>query len=164
MYTVCYVVTDETGLKYYNEMMISLASLRKQAFSGQVRIVTDAETRALFTEANIRELAAFDAAVTVVDIPDGYTQKEKSRFIKTSLRKYMQGDYLFLDTDTVVADTLPDHITDGDLAMVCDYHCSFAEMTDDTRGELEDRSIKCGKPFFAHRTCCKQWGANQQNL
>jgi len=46
MYTVCYVLTDSASLSFFNEMMISISSLRHYGYAGRVVVVTDPATAA----------------------------------------------------------------------------------------------------------------------
>ena len=127
MYSVCYVLIDNTMLRYYNELLISLSSLRQKGFRGSVRILTDEKTAKEIEKQNSQELMELSAELVVIDIPDKYSQKERSRFIKTSMREYVKGDFLFLDTDTIIADKLPVVVSDHDIAMVRDMHGTMLE-------------------------------------
>lgn len=118
-YSCCYVLVDNTKLLFFNQMMISLSSLRYTGFTGNVYIVTDNETANLL-KSRCGELNELYAEIVAIDIEEGYTEKEKSRYLKTSLRKYIQGDVLFVDTDTIFASCLPDWISDDDIAMAID--------------------------------------------
>ena len=52
----------------------------------------------------------------------------KSRFLKTNLRNLIKGDFLFVDTDTVITANL-EEIDDlkANLGIVLDLHCHFSE-------------------------------------
>ena len=101
--------------------MISISSLRYTGFTGSVYVVTDTET-ALILKPRQKELSDLSTEIIVVEIEDGYTEKEKSRYLKTSLRKYIKGDVLYIDTDTVFASCPPEWITDDDIAMAYDLN------------------------------------------
>ena len=115
-YSCCYVLADNENLKYYNEMMISLSSLRYTGFTGKVYILMDRDTEKLLSErrGELEKLAADNIAV---DVEGNYSQMEKSRYIKTSMRRYITGDVLYIDTDTIVAAPLPEHVSDKEFAM-----------------------------------------------
>ena len=145
MYSVCYVLIDNDILRYYNELLISLSSLRQKGFQGPVRILTDESTSKEIEKQNGQELTELSAVLVVIDIPDKYSQKERSRYIKTSMREYVKGDFLFLDTDTVIADKLPDVVSVYDIAMVRDLHGTMLECgnVDSYRNLFK----KCRYPF-----------------
>ena len=147
MYSICYVLIDNAMLRYYNELLISLSSLRQRGFQGAVRILTDGSTAKKIEKQNSQDLTELSAELVVIDIPEKYSQMEKSRFLKTSMRKYVKGDFLYLDTDTIIADNLPDVVSDYDIAMVRDMHRTMIESgsVDGYRYLFE----KCHYPFDA---------------
>lgn len=111
--TVCYVLTDDSFLLYTKQLIISLSSLRYRHPEISVCIFTDDSTARVWPVKYKKQFDKFRAEVTVIHIPDSYSPVEKSRFLKTSLRKYIIGSILYLDTDTVIADTLAlDELTD----------------------------------------------------
>lgn len=44
--------------------------------------------------------------IIVIDLPREYTNKEKSRILKTNMRNYVTGDFLFIDSDTIILSDL----------------------------------------------------------
>ena len=116
-YSCCYVLTDNEKLKFYNQMMVSISSLRYTGFSGKVYVLTDRDTEKLLS-ARRGELEELSTEIVAVNIDGNYSQMEKSRYIKTSMRRYITGDALYIDTDTIVAAPLPDNISDDELALV----------------------------------------------
>lgn len=143
MYTVCYILADNAKLLYYNQLLISLSSLRKREYIGKVFVVMDTKTAITLQEKNRQELSEFNAQPIIVYIPDEYSQKEKSRYLKTSLREYLEGDFLYIDTDTVIADALPNEITDAELALVSDGNKSKKNAYG-TSSYRENLCHKCG--------------------
>ena len=88
MYTVCYVLTDSDSLQYYNELLISLASLRKRGFQGKVVVLTDEQTGSIIEKQARHELNELCADYIIVDIPARFSQKEESRYIIIHVRVY----------------------------------------------------------------------------
>ena len=119
MYSLCYVLTDNEKLRYYNQLLISLASLGKTRFSGQIIVVMDRRTDSLIRELpDIEKLGGEKIERRVVETPLEYSAKETSRYLKTTLREHIRGDFLFIDTDTIIAENLPEHVSNADLALV----------------------------------------------
>lgn len=135
-YSCCYVLTDNKDLHYFNQMMISLSSLRYTGFPGTVYVVTDNETACLINPRR-NELNDLSAEIVVVGIEESYTNTEKSRFLKSSLRKYIQGNVLYVDTDTVFASCPPEWISDDDIAMAYNLN-----------GLNDNRSYQWHKVYF----------------
>ena len=121
MYTVCYILTDSEDLLLFNEMMISISSLRYYGYNGTILLVTEQLTYKLLTS-KFSVLLKYGVDVKCIDVPERFNQLEKSRFLKTSLRCYLNGDYLYVDTDTIFTSKLPDVISNQEIAMVTDHH------------------------------------------
>ena len=131
MYTICYVLTDNEKLRYYNELLISLRSLRLQMSEAKVCVLLDDNTAGILKAAGRRELEVlFHAETKVICIDGDYTQKEKSRYLKLKTREYLSGTILFLDSDTVLAGPLPEEISPDPLAMVLDYNTRLLDRVD----------------------------------
>lgn len=144
MYTICYVVVDDGKLKYYNELLISLASLRRHEPEVPVIVLTDEMTATSIGKQDHDDLGNLKAGLRVIQIPGSYSLKEKSRFIKTSMREYVSGDFLYIDTDTVIAEPL-DLCFNGELALVLDYNIDMKQRQD--IGDLQNlvkMNERCG--------------------
>lgn len=128
MYKVVYVLVDNYKLKFTNELMISLVSLKNKMEEIKITVITDEDTYKIL-ENKKHPIFQF-ADIKCIQVSNEYNQKEKSRFLKTSLRRYIDGDFLFIDTDTVVCSALPKKISDADIAMVLDYNCLISNRLD----------------------------------
>lgn len=102
---IVYVVTsDETDI-YLEQALLSVFSLRKHNPDAYVELVVDQDTDATIVGKREEILKYIDYKV-VVSVPEEYNKVCRSRWIKTSLRQHIQGDFLFIDTDTIVTDDL----------------------------------------------------------
>lgn len=128
--TVVYVLISGEKDLYYEQALVSLYSLRLYNPDINVVVLTDD-----ITAGNLNGkrggLEKLGAKIQVVDVPQNYTPKERSRFIKTSFRHFLKGDLLFIDTDTVITDDLSavDKI-DAEIAAVVDYHAPISKLID----------------------------------
>ena len=91
-----------------------------------------------------------DVKITSVDIPPEWTEN-KSRYLKTKLRYLIDGDYLYIDVDTLIAGNLDpiDNVT-ADLAAVSDGNGPL-DLMDEWEAELCHRAgipSPMGKPYF----------------
>jgi hypothetical protein len=120
---IVYIITSSLNDIYWEEGWVSVWSARYHNPEAHIVLVSDKETLDV-AEGSFRKksLELFDEKITV-DYDDGITQKQRSRWIKTNLRKYVRGDFLYIDTDTVITDKL-DEVDDWnyDLGMVYDGH------------------------------------------
>ena len=66
------------------------------------------------------------ATPIVVSIPPDFSVLQRSRFLKTSLRKIVKGDFLYIDCDTLICRCLDEiDSVKEDIAMVLDAHLGY---------------------------------------
>ena len=112
---IVYVITS-AGRDVYTAMTrVSAASLRMTNPGAQIVVACDTETDRAVRAAKDPLLGEVDEW-RVFDPPRG-NAAFRNRFLKTSLRERVSGEYLFLDSDTIVRDDLtPVFQMPGDLA------------------------------------------------
>ena len=118
---VVYVLVSSKNDYYVEMLQLSLYSLRIFHPDDIVEVVMDEKTYSRLVKQKHRLLA--DVKPIVVEIPKEYSLMQRSRYLKTRLREIIVGDFLYLDTDTVVAGPLGevDHFS-GVIAAVWDNH------------------------------------------
>lgn len=117
---IVYCLTSDNKDFYYEQLLISLCSLRKHNPDASVTVVCDEFTNALILKRR-KSFLEYHAEVLQVDMPSSWDKKVKSRYIKTHLRQLISGDYLFIDTDTVIC---------APLDCVDDYTCEVGAVYD----------------------------------
>lgn len=103
---IVYVVVANEKNLYLEEMWVSLWSLRKIHPDVKVNVLLDEDTEKMITSRP--EVKNMIDDIVVVPTPEGYNAKQRSRQIKTTVREVVKGDYLFIDTDTVICKPLLD--------------------------------------------------------
>lgn len=135
---IIYVLTANTKNLYLEELWTSLYSLRHFHPKANVQDENNcAVVKVLVDEGTEKIIHRFPALmelideVVVVPTPEGYNAKQRSRQIKTTVRKVVKGDYLFIDTDTVICkplDSLTYNLSSLTyIAAVPDEHLPLAE-------------------------------------
>lgn len=122
MLTAVYVLVSYGKDSYYEQALLSLYSLRQHNPNMNVVVLVDDTTEATLCgkRAEIRKYAT---EIKTVVVPADYTPKERSRYIKTTFRKLLSGNLLFIDTDTIITGNLDEiEQTDAEIACVLDYH------------------------------------------
>lgn len=122
-----YVLVSEKNDYYLEECIISMVSLKKYNPNAQIILLTDNRTEKNLTgfRSKVKEIAS---QVVVKYFKDSVTQKVRSRLLKTSMREFIEGKFLFIDTDTVIAGRLEiEEDMDAALAMVLDKHVPISE-------------------------------------
>lgn len=115
------VVSDESDI-FLEQALLSIYSLRKHNHNTFVELVIDQVTNeSLYGKRS--EIKKFVDNITSIEVPDNYHKGQKSRWIKTNLRNLIEGDFLFIDTDTIITDSLEEIDNfDGDIGAVKDKH------------------------------------------
>ena len=122
-----YVLTSKEDDYYLEECIISMLSLKKYNPKAEIIVLTDNQTEKTLVgfRGKVREIAS---KVITEHYDDKITQKVRSRLLKTSMRRLVSGRFLFIDTDTVIADSLEiAESMNADIAMVLDKHVSISE-------------------------------------
>lgn len=115
------VVSDETDI-FLEQALLSIFSLKKYNTNAFVELVIDQETNESIIGKR-SEIKKFVNKIKVVEVPNKYSKGQKSRWIKTNLRNLIEGDFLFIDTDTIITDSLEEIDNfDGDIGAVKDKH------------------------------------------
>lgn len=107
---------------YLEQALLSVHSLGMYNPNVVVELVVDVITdrNLVGNRAKIKE---YVNEIHVVETPHGYNNVQKSRYLKTNLRKFVKGDFLFIDCDTIICDSLAEiDEVDADIAMVADLN------------------------------------------
>jgi len=116
-----YTLVGNVGDVYLGQAIISAYTARKSNPSAQIVIVVDETTGKIIR--SIPTTNKYFDDVVEVKVPDTLNKVQASRYLKTTLRQQLEGDYLYIDTDTVVIGDLSgcDKFT-SDVAAILDRH------------------------------------------
>lgn len=76
-------------------------SLRRHNPEAHIVLVTDAPTYSRI-DSKHESIKGYISETVVADVPETMTPIQRSRYLKTSLRQRVEGDFLYLDVDTVI--------------------------------------------------------------
>lgn len=126
------VVSDETDI-FLEQALLSVFSLRKYNLDAIVELVVDKDTeKTIYGKRS--EIKKHVDHVIAVDVPEVYNKGQKSRWLKTNLRNIVNGDFIYIDTDTIITGSLEEiDEFDGEIGAVKDQHTNI--------GLNEDRDI-----------------------
>lgn len=143
---ILYVLVSDSDDFYAEQLYISLVSLRKNAPGAVATVLTDQTTHeALSNRGKMGKRLLEIADNWVVASLDPTAAKEyRSRLLKTGMRQYIEGDFLFIDTDTMIAKPL-DGIDDvpNELALCPDHHCRLQDNPE--KDAIKSRCLKIGE-------------------
>jgi len=137
-----YVLTSSVNDTYYEQFLLSVTSLRLYNPDAYITALIDSKTK----QNLINNRAAYERIVSEVQVispPAELSQKEASRWIKTSIHHYVTGDFLFIDCDTIVAGNIaPDFSPDIQVGAVLDTHVTLEQHH--LRNNFQKEDVKAG--------------------
>ena len=148
--TFVYVLVSNEKDTYYEQTMISASSLLAHNKGAKVVILVDQGTAATFTGKRTYH-NKIDVQICEIQVPEEYNNRDRSRFLKTTMYHYIDEDFLFIDGDTLVCEELkPDFSEDISIGMVLDRHQKISEG--------------CYQNFYEERSKPLHWSAGYQDL
>lgn len=140
---VVYVLTSTDKDPYLEQMWLSVRSLRRHNAHTKVVAVTDRVTFDALTPIRKEMMETVDEVI-IVDLDPELSGKVRSRLLKTGLREIVEGDFLYVDTDTIIVDSLEDmdYLNQFDLGAVYDLNVAWVDSPAQTH------TINAYKPAF----------------
>lgn len=117
---IVYVLTSTPEARYIEKAQIAIFSARYHNPTVHIVLLVDDRTNMLFVGARA-ELLKYVSEKIVVNFSSNVDVIERSRWLKTNVRKLIIGDFLFLDIDTIVLKTLQS---------IDDYACAIGAVFD----------------------------------
>lgn len=102
--TFVYVLATDREEFYKEQLLLSIYSLRKHNNDARIILLVDQESFRKSKEDTL--LKNYVDEIKIIDLPLGLSSTQKSRFIKTSIPDYIEEDFVYLDNDTVITDSL----------------------------------------------------------
>jgi len=107
---------------YYEQFLLSAASLRMAMPQAQIVLLCDSVTAQTLTGKRA-EHEKFVSKTITAQAPSYMSQVKVSRWVKTSMRRLVPGDFLFIDCDTIITDNLYSISQSGTIFAAClDMH------------------------------------------
>ncbi len=131
---IVYVLVCKENRDLIEQLLLSVHSL-KTYNDYEALLLTDLETNSVISKT---KLIDYFTEILPVEVPCQFDAVSKSRYIKTNLRSYISGDFLFIDIDTIITQRLPIEDLSCELGMVWDSHCVFTKhpYRDDINSKL----------------------------
>jgi hypothetical protein len=101
-----YVLTSNDSDLFLEQLLVSITSLRIRSPEAVIIVLTDDITAS--TLAGKRSALYSIAEVKTLALPSELNKLRRSRWLKTTMRRHVDGDFLYIDCDTVVSADLSD--------------------------------------------------------
>lgn len=140
---IVYTVVSGSQDVYLPQVMVASYTARKTNPTAQIVLVVDQETNIVINN-SLPNIKKYVSEIVVVKVPDGLNKMHRSRYIKTTLRQHVSGNFLFIDADTVITCDLSEiDKIDMDIAAVLDRHSvvSEHEHVGGIRGDISKLSL-----------------------
>lgn len=118
------LVSSETDI-FLEQTFLSIYSLKRKMSSSFVTLLMDAETNDSLKGIRAKILDLIEEKI-VVELDKNMSNKYKSRILKTNMRNYVEGDFLYIDSDTIILDDISSIFDcEYDIAAVYEYNRSL---------------------------------------
>ena len=137
-----YVLTSLKKDYYYEQFLLSLVSFRLyNPDSEAILLIDERSKQGLIEKRTLYEKYITD--IKIINVPSIFTQKESSRWIKTSIHHFVTGDFLFIDCDTIITENLVKSFPkESKISAALDTHVKLDKHHLRNNFQLED--IKAG--------------------
>lgn len=147
---IVYCIISSENDCYLEQLVLSIYSLRKKNNKVYIEVVTDNATCESLVGWR-KALHSIVDYINIVEIPQKYNKVQCSRFLKTNLRNIVSGDFLFIDTDTVICSKLNgiDYFQ-GDILLVADCNGNVKLTENATIAKCQKAGFEdmANKPYF----------------
>ena len=124
-----YILTSDDSDFYLEQAMLSMYSLRLQMPNAFISLLVD-ETTEIGLKGKRSEIINFTNELISINIDHRYNKKACSRWLKTSMRQHLTGDFLYIDGDTIITDDLSELDTmDINLGAVLNEHTKLSSLS-----------------------------------
>ena len=126
---VVYVLSSDEMDIYLEQTLLSVFSLRKYNPDVCVELVVDEKTDKTL-QGKRTNILNYISYKNVVAVPDNFNKIQTSRWLKTRLRLIVSGNFLFVDSDTIITDDLSSiDEFNSDIGAVPDAHVPMSLLS-----------------------------------
>lgn len=128
---IVYTLVSSDNDYYLEQAYVSMCSVKYHEPFAEIVLVVDSLTKKTFAgERN--KLLKFVNDIVEVELDKRYDAKKRSRILKSSVRKYVKGKFLYVDSDTLIVSSL-NHI---------DQFCSGVSACYDSHSLFRDNPYR----------------------
>lgn len=123
-----YVLTCSDESLYLEQALMSVFSARYHNPEAHIILITDAQTD-MIIDGNRAEILQYLDEKIVVPFDSELSMMRRSRWIKTKVRHLIEGDYLFIDCDTIIRSSLKKiDLFECQIGAVLDSHLQISDF------------------------------------
>ncbi len=139
-----YVLTCAPEKNYIEQALLSVYTARHYNPKATIVLIVDDLTDKLLIDTR-GEILNYISEKIVIDLQPDMTMMDRSRWLKTSVRNLVQGDLLFIDSDTIITQSL-EEIDECvyDIAAVLESHLTIGSYNKYLYDKVAELSAKIG--------------------
>lgn len=142
-----YVLTCAPEATYIEQALISIWSARYHNPDAHIVLLIDDKTKELLVGKRA-EVLEYVTEIKVVVAPSEYSVMQVSRWLKTNVRSFIEGDFLFIDCDTVIVQSLSEiDKMDCEIGAVLDSHRTVSKFNSKEQFNIIKWAEQCGWNF-----------------
>jgi hypothetical protein len=146
-----YVLTSDPDKNYCEQALMSIYTARYHNPNATIILIVDDLTDKLFVGKRA-EVFEYVSEKIVVPLPAGMSMMERSRQLKTSSRKLLEGNMLYIDSDTIVTGTLKEiDNCQYEIAAVLESHLPVKQFNQTLFDKVQQNALILG------------WDANEED-
>lgn len=127
MTKILYVLVSSMKDHYYEQAFVSMLSLKHVDPNSFISLLVDSETAETLRDAR-EKILNLVSEYKIITLPSFCTQGiQKSRYLKTTMRKYVHGDFLYVDVDTIWCSPINENDFTEDVMAVNDGNCAYED-------------------------------------
>ena len=124
-----YVLVNSTTGFYTEQTYVSMLSLRHVTPDAFISLLVDDKTANIQDNNFLESIKSLVNEYKVISLPSDMSAIARSRFIKTSMREHIAGDFLFIDSDTIWASPVDEKDFTFDIMGVLDSKIALATIS-----------------------------------
>jgi hypothetical protein len=122
---IVYILSSNVRDIYLEQTLVSIYSLRLYNSNAFVTLLVDNLTNESLVGKRDTILSMINDKI-VVNIEENFSYMQRSRYLKTRMRNYISGDFLYIDSDTIINSSLEEIDSyECEIGAVKDLHNSF---------------------------------------
>lgn len=141
-FSYVYVLVSSPKDNYYEQTLVSAATLRHYMPEARILVLVDGKTADSLTGARASLKDVVSEIRIAEDVPQDISGMLRSRFLKTSMYRYVEGDFLYIDADTFICRPLNEiESFPADIGAVPDKHVPLSRHQLKSRIERNARRL-----------------------
>jgi len=146
-----YVLVSNEADYYLEQLLMSITSLRIHTPDAFVSLLIDDTTEEGLKDKR-KNILNLVNELKSIKIDSRFNKKARSRWLKTSMRKHIEGDFLFIDCDTIISEDLSDiENLNMDLGAALDGHAPWQDLHAKDNNQNVDKMLGFSASFTSDK-------------